>query len=56
MMVEDGDILSLSPGIPEVIDSAPVGRLALDGNRVVPITGRRARGPAPHAVQRRRAR
>ena len=39
MMVEDGDILSLSPGHPEVIDSAPVGRLALDGNRVVPITG-----------------
>ena len=39
VMVEDGDILSLGPGQPEVIDSAPVGRLALDGNRVVPLTG-----------------
>jgi ribonuclease J len=33
MMLEDGDILSLCPGKPEVVDSAPVGRLALDGNR-----------------------
>ena len=39
VMVEDGDILSFGPGQPEVTDSAPVGRLALDGNRVVPITG-----------------
>ena len=39
VMVEDGDILSLGSGTPEVTDSAPVGRLALDGNRVVPLTG-----------------
>jgi len=39
MMLEDGDILSLSSNRPEVIDSAPVGRLALDGNRLVPMTG-----------------
>ena len=39
IMLEDGDILSLSPGRPEVVDSAPVGRLALDGNRVVPLNG-----------------
>ena len=39
VLLEDGDILSLSPGRPEVIDSAPVGRLALDGNRVVPLNG-----------------
>ena len=39
VMLEDGDILSLAPGRPEIIDSAPVGRLALDGNRVVPLQG-----------------
>ena len=39
LMMEDGDILQLFPGRPEVIDSAPVGRLALDGNRVVPLQG-----------------
>lgn len=39
LMLEDGDILQLAPGRPEVVDSAPVGRLALDGNRVVPLRG-----------------
>jgi ribonuclease J len=39
LMLENGDILSLYPGRPEVTDSAPVGRLALDGNRVVPLQG-----------------
>jgi ribonuclease J len=39
VMLEDGDILQLFPGRPEVIDSAPVGKLALDGNRVVPLQG-----------------
>jgi ribonuclease J len=39
LMMEDGDILSLFPGRPEVVDSAPVGKLALDGNRVVPLQG-----------------
>ena len=39
MILEDGDILSLSPGRPEVVDSAPVGRLGLDGNKVVPMNG-----------------
>jgi ribonuclease J len=39
VMLEDGDILSLAPGKPEIIDSAPVGKLALDGNRVVPLQG-----------------
>jgi ribonuclease J len=39
LMMENGDILSLYPGRPEVTDSAPVGRLALDGNRVVPLQG-----------------
>jgi ribonuclease J len=39
IMMEDGDILSLTPGRPEITDSAPVGRLVLDGNRLVPLTG-----------------
>ncbi len=39
ILLEDGDILSLAPGRPEIVDSAPVGRLALDGNRVVPLNG-----------------
>ena len=39
IMVEDGDILSLAPGRAEVVDSAPVGRLAVDGSRLVPVNG-----------------
>ncbi len=39
ILIEDGDILSMSPGRPEVIDSAPVGRLVVDGNRLVPLQG-----------------
>ena len=39
ILLEDGDILSLTGNRPEVTDSAPVGRLALDGNRLVPLNG-----------------
>ncbi|MSP04527.1 MAG: ribonuclease J [Acetobacteraceae bacterium] len=39
IMMEDGDILSFAPGRPEIVDSAPVGRLVLDGNRLVPLSG-----------------
>jgi ribonuclease J len=39
IMIEDGDILSLAPGRVEVIDSAPIGRLVLDANRLVPLNG-----------------
>ena len=39
VLLEDGDILSLSPGRPEVTDSAPVGRLVPDGGRLVPLSG-----------------
>src|SRR6201994_1697078 len=38
-MMEDGDILTLSPGRPAITDSAPVGRLVLDGTRLVPLKG-----------------
>jgi ribonuclease J len=39
VLLEDGDILNLAPGAIKVIDSAPVGRLVLDGNRLVPLAG-----------------
>ena len=39
MLLEDGDILSLAPGRPEVTDSAPVGKLVADGARLVPLEG-----------------
>jgi ribonuclease J len=39
VMLEDGDILNLAPGAPSVVDSAPVGRLVADGNRLVPLLG-----------------
>lgn len=39
IMMEDGDILSFAPGRPEIIDSAPVGKLVLDGNRLIPLAG-----------------
>ncbi len=39
ILLEDGDILGLAPGRAEVVDSAPVGRLVVDGNRLVPFSG-----------------
>jgi ribonuclease J len=39
ILLEDGDILSLAPGQAAVVDSAPVGRLVLDGTRLTPLTG-----------------
>ena len=39
ILLDDGDILRLAPGIPEVVDVAPVGRLVLDGTRLVPLDG-----------------
>jgi ribonuclease J len=39
LLMEDGDVLSLAPGRPEVVDSAPVGKLVPDGGRLVPLSG-----------------
>jgi ribonuclease J len=39
ILLEDGDVLSLSGNRAEVVDTAPVGKLALDGNRVLPMDG-----------------
>jgi ribonuclease J len=39
ILVEDGDVLQLAPGEPDVTDSVPVGKLALDGDRLLPLEG-----------------
>ena len=39
ILLEDGDVLNLAPGRTEVVDSGPVGRLVLDGNRLTPLNG-----------------
>lgn len=39
VLLEDGDILNLAPGKLQVIDTAPTGRLALDGGRLLPMQG-----------------
>jgi ribonuclease J len=39
VLLEDGDILRLAPGGPRIIDSAEVGRLAVDGDRLLPLSG-----------------
>lgn len=36
---ENGGMIRLAPGTPEVIDHVPTGRLVYDGNRMVPIRG-----------------
>lgn len=36
---ENGGSVRLAPGAPEITDRVPVGRLAADGNRLVPIAG-----------------
>ncbi len=38
-LLENGDIFALAPGRPEVIDTAPVGRIAIDGGRLLPLAG-----------------
>jgi ribonuclease J len=39
LLLENGDVLQLGPGRPEVVDSVPTGRLAVDGDRIVPLKG-----------------
>ena len=38
-LLEDGDIFSLAPNRPMIVDSAPVGRMVLDGTRLLPMNG-----------------
>ena len=39
VLVEDGDVLQFAPGQPRVVDSVPTGRLAVDGDRLLPLKG-----------------
>jgi ribonuclease J len=39
ILVEDGDVLRLSPGRPEVVEGVPTGRLAVDNGRLLPVSG-----------------
>ncbi len=39
ILIEDGDVLRLAPGAADVVESAPVGRLVVDGNRLLPLGG-----------------
>jgi ribonuclease J len=39
ILLENGDVLQFGPGAPEVVDSVPTGRLAVDGERIVPLKG-----------------
>jgi ribonuclease J len=39
VVVANGDILRLAPGPAEIVGQAPAGRLALDGNALVPAEG-----------------
>lgn len=39
ILVEDGDVLRLSPGAPDVVEGVPTGRLAVDDGRLLPLKG-----------------
>jgi len=39
VLVEDGDLVRLAPGTPEIADSVPVGRLVPEGERLLPLEG-----------------
>jgi ribonuclease J len=39
MLIEDGDVVRLDGHGPKVTESVPVGRLAVDGNRLLPLQG-----------------
>jgi len=38
-LVEDGDILRLGPGTPDIAGDVPYGRLVMDGERLLPLDG-----------------
>ncbi len=39
VLIEDGDVLRLSGNKPEVVETVPTGRLAVDGDRLLPMEG-----------------
>ncbi|MGJ3258799.1 MAG: ribonuclease J [Rhodospirillales bacterium] len=40
---ENGGLVRLAPGTPEIIDHVPAGRLVYDGNRMIPMVGEAVR-------------
>ncbi len=44
VLIENGAVVKLGPGEARVIDEAPVGRLAMEGSRLVPLGGQIVRG------------
>ena len=40
---ENGGLVRLAPGTPEVVDHVPAGRLVYDGNRMIPMVGEAVR-------------
>ena len=38
-MAENGEVLRLAPGAPEIIDHVPAGRFGVDGKRLIPVGG-----------------
>ncbi len=39
LLVEDGDVLRLAPGQPDVVEGVPTGRFAVDEGRLLPLSG-----------------
>jgi ribonuclease J len=39
ILLENGDVLQFGPGRPSIVDNVPAGRLAVDGERIVPLKG-----------------
>jgi ribonuclease J len=39
VLMENGDVVRLAPGVVDIIEQAPTGRLAIDGDRLVPMQG-----------------
>jgi ribonuclease J len=39
VLVENGDVLQFGPGRPKIVDTVPTGRMAVDGDRIVPLKG-----------------
>lgn len=35
----NGDLIRLAPGVPDVVEQVPAGRLAIDGDELVPVQG-----------------
>ncbi len=44
LVVENGAMVRLAPGDPAIVGQVPSGRLAVDGNRLVPLDGELIRG------------